>query len=185
MEVGWRRDQQAPVSLAPTGIVIHHMEETTRFNDVEHELCLARLRHWFIFHVHERKWSDLGYHALICPHGVVFEGRRGGFQQPLQGAHAVKNNDSALGIALLGNYERHEPTKAALNALRSVVAEICRRYGIAAEKSRSWNYVDDKLQSRSVTLPNLIGHRDVRQTICPGDTLYRLLPQLREETEIS
>jgi hypothetical protein len=169
LEVGWRRVKETASPLRPAGIVLHHTEESEAFNEVEHSLCIARLG-----------WCDLSYHLLICPHGVVFEGRRGGVQEPVQGAHALKNNDRSIGIALMGNYDQQSPTSTAWDETKRIVAAVCSHLSIDATETMEWNRVDSRLETTPVQLSTIIGHRDLRATICPGDQLYRLLPQLRQ-----
>ncbi|XP_053278202.1 peptidoglycan recognition protein 5 isoform X2 [Pleuronectes platessa] len=54
-------------------------------------------------HMTERGFSDIGYNFLVEGGGIVFEGRGWG----VVGAHSKGNNHDSLGIAFIGNFNRH------------------------------------------------------------------------------
>ena len=67
----------------------------------------------------------------------------------------------ALGIENEGTYSTVDPPAEQWEKLRSLCAYLCARYGIK---------------------PTAIhGHRDFKDTACPGDRLYAMLPRLRTE----
>jgi hypothetical protein len=110
------------------------------------------------FHQNGRKWSDIAYHYVVDPLGNVIEGR------PLEmlGAHTLNNNEGNVGIVLLGTYhapKNDRPTPAQLAAVTEIGRFLVKRFGID---------------------PNsLKGHRDYKQTDCPGDQAYPKLAELR------
>ena len=59
------------------------------------EDVVAEIRRW---HVDERKWSDIGYHAIIHRDGSVGLGR------PIEksGAHVGGRNKTTIGVSLVG-----------------------------------------------------------------------------------
>ena len=56
---------------------------------------VKEIRRW---HVEERKWSDIGYHAIIHRDGSV------GYGRPIErsGAHCRGQNKSSIGVSLVG-----------------------------------------------------------------------------------
>ena len=56
---------------------------------------VAEIRRW---HVEERKWSDIGYHAVIQRDGAV------GYGRPVErtGAHVGGRNKTTIGVSLVG-----------------------------------------------------------------------------------
>ncbi|MEM7622440.1 MAG: peptidoglycan recognition family protein, partial [Planctomycetota bacterium] len=60
-----------------------------------------------------QRWADIGYHYAIDPAGRVWQGR----PITLQGAHVKHNNPSNLGILVMGNYERQNPSPDTLATL--------------------------------------------------------------------
>ena len=59
------------------------------------EDVVTEIRRW---HVEERKWSDIGYHAVINRDGSV------GFGRPVErsGAHVGGRNKTTIGVSLVG-----------------------------------------------------------------------------------
>jgi len=110
------------------------------------------------FHMDSRGWSDIGYHYLVGPDGMLFEGR----PENAIGAHCPPNTGK-LGICVIGNFDSGEErlTPAALETLHQLLAHLAGKYGISVS--------------------GIYGHRDFRSTGCPGDVLYARLPSIREE----
>jgi N-acetylmuramoyl-L-alanine amidase-like protein len=97
--------------------------------------------------------------------GVVMEGRAGSLQAVRQnrlvvGAQSYRHNRHTLGIENEGTYITDEPPDALWNSLVRVCAWLC---------------VAHELDPAAA----IVGHRDYNQTSCPGDALYRRLPELR------
>ena len=93
----------------------------------------------------ERLWSDIGYNFLVAPDGVVYEGRGWAFR----GAHAKGHNFESVGVAYVGYGDRPVPAPAK-RAILDLYRQAERRFG--------------RLE--------MVGHRDVGRTACPGDILY-------------
>lgn len=105
------------------------------------------------YHREVKKWDSLGYHLVIgngtgSRDGQIEIGPRWSRQQT--GAHAgvVKYNEDGIGICLVGDFERTRPSPAQLQTTARLVAYLMRTYRIPAA--------------------NVIGHKDIRHTNCPG-----------------
>jgi len=162
---GWGADESLtdwePEYRSPMKVIIHHT--VTYGRDP-----LATLRAIHYYHAVTRRWGDIGYNYLIDSQGNIYEGRRGG--EGVVGGHARSYNYGSIGIALLGDYGGHEVPLAAEQALVEMLIWVAGRYGIASQGHRpAWG----------LELPNVLGHRDVGSTTCPGDCAYRRLPYLR------
>jgi len=94
----------------------------------------------------QRGWADIGYNFLVAPDGVIYEGRGWGFR----GAHARGYNHRSVGVAFIGGGTMPMPYPAQQSVLW-LLSEAERRFG---------------------TL-RTVGHRDVGNTSCPGDGIYR------------
>jgi hypothetical protein len=113
-------------------------------------------------HRERRGWSDIGYNLLIGADGAVYEGRAGGVERAVVGAHARGWNGRTTGIALIGSYEQEPPAAPALEALARVLAWKLALHGIRPGDE------------------TVLGHRDVDETsVCPGDALQASLPAVR------
>lgn len=97
-------------------------------------------------HQENEGWGDIGYHYLIDADGRLLEGRSLQFQ----GAHAGgQNNVRNLGVCMLGDFERRAPTPQALATLEELLDELRAKY--------------------SIPRGNVLCHRDLKNTVCPGD----------------
>lgn len=100
-------------------------------------------------HIEEKKFSDIGYHYVICnghggPDGKIQEGRHILFA----GAHAVGRNDDSVGICLVGDFTKTKPTSLQMEALYKLLRELMGKYPI--------------------TFDRVLAHKEVSATECPG-----------------
>jgi hypothetical protein len=165
--------------------VVHHTDTPNTDSAAD---SAARVRSIQLYHMGTLHYCDIAYNFLIDRYGQIFEGRDGGIDKPVIAAHAGGFNTSSVGVALLGTFTSVQPTQAQYNALVSLlrwrlsIARVDPRIGyIATAGSFAGARVPAGTQ---VYLPNgIIGHRDVDLTDCPGDKMYALLPQLRNDVE--
>lgn len=122
------------------------------------------------YHVNSNGWSDIAYNWLIDPNGVVYEGRGGG--DNVLGAHFCGTNAGTMGVCMLGNFQQVEVAQKAFDSLVKILTwKACAR-----------NLDPNQIAfhpSSGLQLYRVSGHRDGCTTECPGDNLYRLLPQVR------
>ncbi|MFF3344426.1 FG-GAP-like repeat-containing protein [Streptomyces sp. NPDC002779] len=130
-------------------------------------------------------YFDIGYNFVVDKCGQIFEGRSGGMDLPVTGAHDAGFNTDTLGISYIGNFESAKPTKAALDAIARVVAWKFGMYGIdpagkVTLTSRApLNYSGNRVaEGTQITLPRVFGHKDTNATACPGLNLYPKLGQI-------
>lgn len=99
---------------------------------------------YFQYHTRERGYADVGYHFMIQKDGTLYEGRDLNYR----GAHVAGHNDGVIGIAVIGDFEHHEPSELQLRMLDRLIGELSKRYGIRT----------------------LGGHQDFlgAKTLCPG-----------------
>ncbi|MFQ5422820.1 MAG: peptidoglycan recognition family protein [Phycisphaerae bacterium] len=93
------------------------------------------------YHVNVRGWDALGYHFVIgngvaYGDGQVFVGER--WTKQMHGAHCKTPgnyyNEHGIGICLIGNLEKHEPTPKQMEALARLISFLTRKRGIASSK---------------------------------------------------
>ena len=133
-----------------------------------------------VYHVQGNGWNDIGYNFLVDRFGTVYEGRGGGIDQNVIGAHAQGFNTGTVGVALIGNFTRAVPPKAQQDALvrllawRLDVAHVDPLSTVVYTSGGNAKFRAGKL----VTLRAISGHRDTGPSECPGDRAYALLPAM-------
>ncbi|WP_249643816.1 N-acetylmuramoyl-L-alanine amidase [Nocardia sputi] len=162
------------------GIVVHH---TAGSNDYTREESAGIVRAIYTYHAQTLGWCDIGYNALVDKYGQVFEGRFGGLDRPVQGAHTGGFNENTSGIALMGNHESEAPTDAGIQALGTFIGWRARIAGLdplghTTMYSEGTEFTDYAL-GEAVELPVVFAHRDVGNTTCSGDAAYALMDRIR------
>ena len=136
-----------------------------------------------LFHRNGNGWDDVGYDFLVDRYGQVFEGRGGGIDAPVIGAHAGGFNSESTGVALIGTFERSAPPRAALQSLEQLLAWKLALHGVPAlgrvQVTSAGGSSSRYRAGTRVTVNRISGHRDVNFTACPGTATYRRLPALR------
>ena len=164
-------------------MVIHHTAGTNNYSPGA-SAGLVRGIHGF--HTITRGWGDIGYNFLIDKYGQVFEGRRGTLASPpakmAVGAHSAGRNTGTMGVSVLGNFAPGvELTGKTAESLIKLVAWKFSVAGIDIN-GRSGLTIPDKNNSpryrAGEAMPRVVGHRDVRQTSCPGN-LYNYIDWVR------
>ena len=151
--------------------VVHH---TAGKNDYSRSEAPAIVKGIQLFHVKGNGWNDIGYNFLVDRFGTIYEGRFGGVDRNVIGAHAMGFNTGSVGIALLGTYESATPSAAAQEAVARIIAW---RLDLAhVDPTAFVNFVSGGSDRYSSGIPVLLngvsGHRDTGFTACPGDVLY-------------
>lgn len=139
----------------PAGVVLHH---TATAAVVEGQTVNAEMiARWHLDRGFESEYRDetyhIGYHYVILPDGTLQQGR----PEWMPGAHTYAHNDH-LGICLVGNFDAGsnprgaqqpaEPTDAQMEALRSLLRDLMRKYRLRPD--------------------DIHGHGELTSTACPG-----------------
>ncbi|MBM4640402.1 cold-shock protein [Rhodococcus hoagii] len=162
------------------GATVHHTAET---NNYTREQSAGIVRGIYAYHAQSLGWCDIGYNVLVDRFGQIFEGRFGGLDRPVQGAHAGGFNENTVGIAMMGNFV-NEPAPAA--TIESVGKYLGWRLKLANlnPKGQVTMYSEGTQYSKyplgqRVVLPTIFAHRDVGYTECPGSAAYAQMDQIR------
>jgi hypothetical protein len=160
--------------------VIHHTATADSYAKSESDNIVRSI---YAYHVKTNGWDDIGYNFLIDRYGQIFEGRYGGVDQNVIGAHAQGFNTSSTGIAVIGNFGGSKPPDAAMNAMKRLTAWRLDQGTVDPESSVTYvsNGSNKYPKGKKVSLRTVIGHRNVGETACPGDPLQNALPWLRTQ----
>jgi hypothetical protein len=151
--------------------VVHH---TAGRNDYSRAEAAAIVRGIELFHVQGNGWNDIGYNFLVDRFGTVYEGRYGGIERNVVGAHAQGFNTGSVGVAVIGTFGQSAPPAAAQDALERLLAW---RLDLAhADPLTTLNVISGGNPRFPPGIPVFLravsGHRDTGFTECPGDALY-------------
>jgi hypothetical protein len=166
-------------SYAPTlqAAIVHHTAGASPSTPAQSAAIVRGIQ---TYHVRGNGWNDVGYNFLVDRFGQVFEGRYGGIERNVVGAHAQGFNTGSVGIAVLGSYGGSGLTVQARDALARLIAW---RLDVA--------HVDPVMRVSMLSSGNprfraglptwmraVSGHRDTGFTSCPGAGLYGQLGAL-------
>lgn len=136
------------------GLVIHYDGNNQNLANKNHSKCYEYWNGTRNFHMNDadHKWLDIGYSYGACPHGYIFAGRGLGKEQAAQKG----GNTTYHSVTLMCGPTDEIPQKQidAVIDLHSYLKD---------------NGVADVIK----------GHRDITQTDCPGDILYKLISQAK------
>src|SRR6478609_3788961 len=147
---------------------VHH---TVNANDYTRAEVPGIIRSIYAYHTKSRGWSDIGYNFLVDRFGRIWEGRYGGIDRPVVGAHTLNYNDYAFAMSAIGNYDVAQPSNAMIEAYGALFAWKLSLHGVDASSTGQ--------QVGSKVFQAINGHRDAASTACPGRYLYARIPDIR------
>ncbi|WP_240689607.1 NlpC/P60 family protein [Brevibacterium sp. S111] len=139
--------------------VVHH---TSGSNSYSAEDVPGIIRGIQAYHQDGRGWSDIGYNVVADKYGRLWHARGGDVSKAVIGAHVAGHNTGTFGISVLGTYNSAAPPKKTRDAVASAIA---------------WKFSLNGISK--ATKSNLVGHRDLGSTDCPGDAFYAKLGEVR------
>jgi N-acetylmuramoyl-L-alanine amidase len=135
------------------------------------------------YHRDTNGWNDIGYNFLVDQYGQVFEGRAGGVDQAVVGAHAQGYNSQSTGVAVLGTFSDAPIPEPAMGALAQLLGWKLSLHGVPCQGAlivvSGGGSLNRYPSGAPVSLQRISGHRDGDATECPGNALYAQLPVLR------
>lgn len=163
------------------GATVHH---TAGSNDYSKAESAEIVRAIYAYHSQTLGWCDVGYNVIVDRYGQIFEGRAGGLDRPVQGAHAGGFNENTMGIAMMGDFSSVTPPQATLDAVGKFLGWRLAKAGLDP-KGRTTMYSEGTSftpypQGAAVDLPIIFAHRDVGSTSCPGDSGYAQMSKIRD-----
>ena len=120
-------------------IILHH--------SASHDGMATNWSQIRFYHTALRGWKNVGYHYGIELVGQDYEVLLGRFENE-DGAHCPGHNSKALGVCLVGNFEENYVPSEQYQLALKLVRQLMRNHNIL--------------------LPNVYGHRELADTLCPG-----------------
>ncbi len=158
-------------------LLVHHTATT---NDYLAEEVPDQIRDFYDLHTGpERGWPDVAYNFLIDRYGGVWEARAGSLEAAVRGDATGGSQGFAQLCSLIGNHHQAPPTGEARQSMIALLAWLGHRFRVdttpgstvefASRGSNRWR------QGTQVSARTISGHRDMSDTICPGDFAYGML----------
>ena len=161
-------------------IVIHHTavnyDPNWTIQDVKKEI-----QDIYKYHTINRDFGDIGYNFLIDQMWNIYEWRAGG--EWAVGMHASSNNVTSIWICLMWNFQNDTPTVEQMRALVNLVTAVAKFYHIDPH-GYTYTFSTNNEEEPYVVAelnPNIMWHKNVKATACPGANLYKFLPEIRDE----
>lgn len=172
--------KRKPKTETPRFLLVHH---SAGANGVTSKAKVVKtLRSYYRMHTTTKKWPDIAYNFLIDAKGRIWEGRAGSLDGPVRGDATGGNQGFDQKICLLGNFQKRQPSRAAVTSLVNLLAWLAVRYDIDVSKGKAITFASRGSnrwkKGRRVTTYPIAGHRDMSLTDCPGNALY---PRIRKK----
>jgi N-acetylmuramoyl-L-alanine amidase len=140
-------------------LVVHHSAAEASDNP---EARLTQIMGWHL--ANSSAWMGLSYHYVITKNGNIYQTNK---HEDLTWHDGVNRN--SLGILVDGYFHapnNNQPTSQQLESLEWLLTEL-------ATKHPEFSAGNNPLQ-------DIVGHRDVSATACPGDLLYSKLVEIKQ-----
>ncbi|MFB6778917.1 N-acetylmuramoyl-L-alanine amidase [Streptomyces sp. NPDC056352] len=186
---GWGADEsispEAPeYNDTVKAVFVHHTAGT---NDYSCADSASVVRGIYAYHVKSEGWKDIGYNFLVDKCGTIFEGRKGGLDRPVLGAHTYGFNRESTGISVLGTYTNTAAPSAVTTSVARIAAWKLGQYKgdpagstmLTAGANGSNGFGKAFTAGTQYSFKQISGHRDGFNTECPGTMLYGQLPTIR------
>ena len=170
----WGADEslvkQAPGYGTVRGAFVHHTVSANAYSQAE---VPGILRGIYAYHTRSLGWDDIGYNFLVDRFGRIWEGRAGGVDRAVIGAHTAGHNAEGFAMSAIGTFSSVTPPAAVIAAYQRLFAW---KFAVHGVDPRQAAYYDGRAYNA------ISGHRDVYSTECPGQRLYDQLPAIRSGT---
>jgi len=109
------------------------------------------------YHVETNGWGGIGYHFVIQKDGTIYQTNN----DTTLSYHCKGYNQISLGICLVGDFDKQQPTEAQHTSLKELLVYLLKKYGLSTS--------------------DIIGHRETpaAHKTCPGICVN--LNQIRAE----
>ena len=159
---------------------VHH---TAGSNNYTRAQAAGIMRGMHNYHANTLGWCDIGYNAVVDKFGTIYEGRYGGLDKNVQGAHVGGFNRGTFGISMMGNYDTVPTTPAMIRSVGEMIGWKAALGDFHPQGSASYtplSFGGSKYTGGvAMTLPNVFAHRDAHNNACPGQYGYAQMDTIR------
>lgn len=164
-------------------LTLHHTAGSNNYTEAQ---AASIVRGIYAYHAQTNRWCDIGYNVLVDKYGNIYEGRAGGLDKAVQGAHVGGFNSNNWGISIMGNYETAWPTQASLDAVAEIAGWKAAVSGFdpsANTRLYSGGFGGSKYPAGTYyTGPAFTTHGDLHNNACPGQYVKMQMDSIRQAT---
>ena len=169
----WRSREPYYTDTVRAGF-IHHTASTSSYSEAQ---AAAQVRAIYAYHTKSLGHSDIDYNFLVDRFGRLYEGRYGGMDRPVLGAHTAGFNEQSFAVVALGNLETFSPPAADMALMRDSIARLFAwklgLHGVNPGQTVSLvsaGYIKATKYPKGTvaTIPAMSTHQTVNFTACPG-----------------
>lgn len=168
---------------------VHHVVSTNDYTPAQAAQQMRNIYSWFTEGI---QVNDFGYNFMVDRFGRLYEGRAGGIDRPVVGAHTSGFNAESFAVSFLGNADTlnpDAPTKEKiLDAISDLIAWKFEVHDVnplgsavltsagpgPGQGTTSMYWPGEKVTSKTIA-----GHGDIGSTSCPGEFLRPTLNHIR------
>lgn len=168
---------------------VHHVVSTNDYTPAQAAQQMRNIYSWFTEGI---QVNDFGYNFMVDRFGRLYEGRAGGIDRPVVGAHTSGFNAESFAVSFLGNADTlnpDAPTKEKiLDAISDLIAWKFEIHDVnplgsavltsagpgPGQGTTSMYWPGEKVTSKTIA-----GHGDIGSTSCPGAFLKPTLNHIR------
>ncbi|RNE49998.1 hypothetical protein C5L39_01095 [Corynebacterium alimapuense] len=183
---GWGADESKRCSSPTidsggvTAAVVHHTAGSNNYSAAE---SAGIMRGMYSYHADSLNWCDIGYNAVVDKFGTIYEGRYGGLDEAVQGAHVGGFNQNTFGISMMGNYDTTQPSAELIKSVGEMIGWKAAISDFDPEGTTgrySGGFNGSKFSAgTTASLPNIFAHRDAHYNACPGQYGYAQMDNIR------
>ena len=160
---------------------VHHTAGSNNYTEAQ---APGIVRGIWQYHAQNLGWGDVGYNALVDKYGNIYEGRAGGLDKAVEGAHVGGFNDNTWAVSMMGNYDTAAPSQKAVQAMGELIGWKAAVAGFdplgKSYLTSNYTFSGTKYPAgQGGTFPNINAHRDFHYNSCPGQNLYNQMGTIR------
>jgi hypothetical protein len=159
---------------------VHHTASANGYSAAEVPRILRGI---YAYHTQSNGWSDIGYNFLVDRFGRLWEGRYGGIDKPVLGAHTGGFNTDTFAVSAIGNYDKVAAPAAMTAAITKVMGWKLslhhRDPNGTTTLTSSGGGTSRYAAGTKVSTRVISAHRNMGYTSCPGKNLYAKMSTIR------
>ncbi|MFY9219391.1 MAG: SpoIID/LytB domain-containing protein [Candidatus Nanopelagicales bacterium] len=169
---------------------VHHVVSSNNYSEGQAAQQMRNVYSWFTQGIGV---NDFGYNFVVDRFGNIYEGRAGGIDAAVNGAHTQGFNTQTFAVSFLGNADTLDPSRSAGDRIVNAFADlIAWKFAVHHVNPNATAVLTSSgpgpgqggtsmyWPGVKVSSPTIAGHGDIGNTSCPGDFLRPSIPKIRQ-----